>query len=78
MVAIIKHMTDISVICFSPVGQYTGLEPTITLSVWHPTRDYDPAGPVEGIYLLGNLVSLYHLNILSFWFFSETLVTFVF
>ena len=58
MVAIIQHMIDISVICFSPVGQYTGLEPTITLSVWHPTRDYDPARPVEGTYLLGNLVSL--------------------
>ena len=44
--------------CISPIGQHTGLEPTIVLSVWHPTRDYDPTRPVEGIYVLRDLVSV--------------------
>ena len=28
------------------------LEPTLVYSVWHPTKDYDPNRPVEGMYFL--------------------------
>ena len=53
---IIEFIEKAENLCISEIGRYTGLEPVMTLSVWHPTKHYDPVRPVEGIYLLWDLV----------------------